>query len=139
MACPTCGALDSTDHSAESKGLILKAEAARQARRSATWVSSRVASGELRTATFAGRTYVIAESLRRLLTVEGVPSDVDLEIDKLINSARYVEAQELHQRAYPQAWGGSGIMPSSQPPPLPTELADPWHQMVARNLEGRGE
>lgn len=132
MACPHCGNPDDTDRSAESHGLILRSVAARQARRSRTWVDSRIGSGELETAQFAGRVYVVARSLVRLLTIEGVPTNAEIELDRLIESNDVVAAQELHRQLYPQAW--AGLMPPTQSAASPTELPDPWHDVVVRNL-----
>ena len=56
MPCPTCGAPNQTDLSAESHGLMLKSEAAKISGRSRTWVQARIDCGELETRTFAGRT-----------------------------------------------------------------------------------
>jgi hypothetical protein len=132
MACPTCGHPDDIDRSAEGRGLLLKSEAARQARRSATWVSSRIAEGKLATATLAGRPYVIAASLRRLLTVEGVPSDVDLKIDRLLAQHDWDGAGALHRATYPQAYAGSAT-PSG---PESHEVTSPGEAFVRKMLGG---
>jgi hypothetical protein len=139
MSCPTCGSPDQTDLSAESRGLMLKSEAARAAGRSSTWITSRIAARELQTQEYAGRPYIVRSSLERLLRVEGGANSVNARIERLIDSNQLEAAQALHRSAYPQAWDGSGLMPSGNTAATPTDLPDPWHGVVVRNLEGKGK
>jgi hypothetical protein len=139
MPCPHCGAADQTDLSAESRGLMLKSEAARVAGRSPTWIASRIAARELEVREFANRSYVTRASLERLLRVEGGANSVNARIERLIDSNQLEAAQALHRQAYPQAWDGSGLMPSGSGPATPADLPDPWHGFVVRNLEGKGK
>jgi hypothetical protein len=111
MACPHCGSPDDTDRSAEAHGLVLKSVAARTSGRSRTWIESRIAGGELQTAQFAGRTYVVGCSLVKLLTVTDMRSDA-IELDRLLETNEPMKAQELHKRLYPHVWASVGSTPS---------------------------
>jgi hypothetical protein len=70
----------------------------------------------LQTEEFAGRRYVVAASLRALLSRTGMSSQA-IELDRLLDSGNgqdAVLAQELHRRMYPQQWAAAGTMPRPQ-------------------------
>jgi Arc/MetJ-type ribon-helix-helix transcriptional regulator len=139
MPCDKCGAPDEQDLSAESRGLMLKSEAARAAGRSSTWITSRIAARELEIREFANRSYVVRASLERLLRVEGGANSVNARIERLIDSNQLEAAQALHRQAYPQAWDGSGLMPSGNTAATPTDLPDPFTKVIVRNLNAKGK
>jgi hypothetical protein len=131
MACPHCGAPDKTDMSAESHGLISKAEASRRSGRSTTWISDKIQERRLEMVEYGGRRYVTVESLARLLVRAPRQTPAQKQLDRLIESNQLADAQLLHRQLYPEQYGWSQ---SSQSAATPSELPDPWHDFVTRNL-----
>jgi hypothetical protein len=134
MPCPTCGAPDQTDLSAEKHGLMLRSEAAKISGRSPTWINARINAGDLETAEFAKRRYVVVRSLERLLHVAGGPSSQSAMLDNLMERDP-VGAQELHRSMYPHAYGPH--MPSANTAQTAADLPDPWDNFITRNSGGK--
>lgn len=139
MACELCGAPDKTDLSAEGHGLILKSQAARMSGRSSTWVNDRITCKDLEARTYAGRQYVVLESLERLLRVDPPPTAADLEIERLGKAGQVDRAKALFRRTYPNAHPGHPMMhdyADSMPHEEPTRPANPT-DLFLRNF-GKG-
>jgi hypothetical protein len=135
VPCEHCGAPDKTDLSAESQGLISKSEAARRSGRSTTWISDRIQQRQIEMADFAGRKYIVLESLARFLTRVGKPTPAQAQLDHLIESNQLADAQLLHRQLHPEAYGFSQ---STQSAATPAELPDPWQDFLVRNLNREG-
>jgi hypothetical protein len=107
QTCPHCGALhtDATDDKAEAQGLLYFAEAGRRLGRSASFVHGLIRSGALRTTRFAGRDYVDASSVDRVLGSIGVPDRDGQKLEQLEEIGRgwsheaLVIRERMQQRA----------------------------------------
>jgi hypothetical protein len=135
MACPHCGAADKIDNSAEANGLISKSEAARRSGRSTTWISDRVQERKLEMAEFAGRRYVVVESLARLLMRSPRQTPAQKQLDWLLEHNCLADAQALHRKLYPEQYG----WPTPQSAATPDQLPDPWQDFLTRNLNREGK
>jgi hypothetical protein len=91
---------DATDERAERDGCLTYAEAGRQLGRSVTWVQARIEQNILRTTVFAGRKYVDADSVAKLVNAVGYGPSLTERLEVLRSQGRAHEAQALMDQAH---------------------------------------